>query len=77
MYEKLPSELKENALFCLWQYEERDGQITKVPYQVNGRCADPTHKRTFSNYRLTLNAVPSYAGIGMGVFGSYCAIDID
>ena len=30
MYEKLPKELKENAMFCLWKYEERDGNMTKV-----------------------------------------------
>ena len=27
MYDKLPTELKENALFCLWRYEERNGKI--------------------------------------------------
>lgn len=35
MYEKLPKELKENAMFCLWKYEERDGNMTKVLYQIH------------------------------------------
>lgn len=77
MYDKLPSELKENALFCLWRYEERDGNLTKVPYQINGSCADATKKNTFADYRLVANAASGYDGIGMGVFGTFCAIDID
>lgn len=44
MYEKLPSELKENAVFCLWKYEERDGNITKVLYQINGKHGDSTKR---------------------------------
>ena len=54
MYDKLPSELKESALFCLWRYEERDGNLTKVPYQINGSCADATKKRTFADFRLVV-----------------------
>lgn len=77
MYDKLPSELKENTLFCLWRYEERDGNLTKVPYQINGSCADATKKNTFADYRLVANAASGYDGIGMGVFGTFCAIDID
>lgn len=77
MYNKLPSELKENGLFCLWRYEERDGKITKVPYRLNGSCADSTKKQDFADFRLVTNAVSGYDGIGMGVFGTYCAIDID
>ena len=37
MYEKLPEELKKDGWFCLWKYEERNGRITKVPYQINGK----------------------------------------
>lgn len=77
MYDKLPSELKENALFCLWRYEERDGKITKVPYRLNGNCADSTKKQDFADFRLVVNAASGYDGIGMGVFGTFCAIDID
>lgn len=77
MYEKLPKELKENAMFCLWKYEERDGNITKVLYQINGKHGDSTNKRTFSDFRLVVNALTGYDGLGMGVFDSYCAIDID
>lgn len=37
MYEKLPEQLKKDGRFCLWKYEERNGRMTKVPYQTNGR----------------------------------------
>ena len=77
MYEKLPSELKENAVFCLWKYEERDGNMTKVLYQINGKHGDATNKRTFSDFRLVVNALTGYDGLGMGIFDGFCAIDID
>lgn len=66
MYEKLPSKLKENAAFCLWWYEERDGDMTKVPYQINEKHADSMNKRTFSDFRRVLDALSGYDGIGMG-----------
>lgn len=34
MYEKLPEQLKKDGRFCLWKYEERNGRMTKVPYQT-------------------------------------------
>ena len=77
MYEKLPKELRDNGVFCLWKYEERDGNMTKVLYQINGKHGDSTNKRTFSDFRLVVNALTGYDGLGMGVFDSYCAIDID
>ena len=30
MYEKLPQELKERSLFCLWKYEEREDGLTTL-----------------------------------------------
>lgn len=49
-YHRLPQSLRENARFCLWRYEERDGKPTKVPYQVNGRRADSTGITTFASF---------------------------
>lgn len=77
MYDKLPSDLKQNALFCLWKYEERNGKLTKVPYQVNSAHADSANKRTFTGFGSVVNASSAYDGIGIGVFGEYSAIDID
>lgn len=77
MYEKLPSTLKSNALFCLWKYEERSGKQTKVPYRANGKRADPSSKGAFTSFEAVLNAKNGYDGIGMGIFDGYCAVDID
>ena len=77
MYEKLPQELKERGAFCLWKYEERDGNRTKVPYQTNGLCADSSNKATFTDYAIAVRHRAAYDGIGIGVFGDICAIDID
>ena len=77
MYEKLPQELKERGAFCLWKYEERDGSRTKVPYQTNGLCADSSNKVTFMDYAIAVRHRAAYDGIGIGVFGDICAIDID
>ena len=47
MYEKLPEQLKKDGRFCLWKYEERNGRMTKVPYQTNGRKASSADKIPF------------------------------
>lgn len=36
----IPTELKQNASFCLWKKEKRGGRVTKVPYNPsNGTMA--------------------------------------
>ena len=77
MYENLPQELKTRGSFCLWKYEERNGDRTKVPYQVNGLRADSTNWATFADFDTVVNHRNGYDGIGIGVFGDICAIDID
>ena len=73
MYEKLPNELKENAMFCLWKYEAQG----KVPYQVNGIRAKSTDKNSFTDFKTVCNKLNGYDGIGIGIFDNFCAIDID
>ena len=50
MYEKLPQELKERGAFCLWRYEQRNGDTTKVPYQTNGLRGDSTNRTAFTDF---------------------------
>lgn len=64
-YNNLPSLLKEEGLFCLWQYEVRDGKNTKVPYCVRGYRADPSNKNTFSKFDKVISVAVRYDGIGM------------
>ena len=54
MYEKLPEELKKDGRFCLWKYEERNGRITKVPYQINGKKASSADKKLFQIFEWQL-----------------------
>lgn len=73
MYEKLPTELKEKARFCLWKRESNG----KVPYQLNGCKAKATDKRSFVDYKSVIGSLNGYDGIGIGIFEGFCAIDID
>lgn len=77
MYEKLPERLKRDGRFCLWKYEERNGRMTKVPYQIRGSRANSADKNTFSDFRMAVCALDGYDGIGMGAFDQFCMIDID
>ena len=76
----LPAKLLETGLFCCWRYEDRDGKRTKVPYnpKTSGR-AQSTNPQTFSALPVALGAMKrgSYDGIGVGIFGTLGAIDID
>lgn len=73
MYEKLPTELKEKARFCLWKHESNG----KVPYQINGCKANTADKKSFADYKSVVGSSDGYDGIGIGIFDGLCAIDID
>lgn len=79
VFERIPKELKENALFCLYKLEQRKGKQTKVPYQVRGARADPSNPKCFANFNAVVSAYEKggYAGLGVGVFEPYVMIDID
>jgi hypothetical protein len=76
---KLPQELKETGLFCLWRYEQRGERRTKVPYDPRtGRMAGSNDPGTFAPLETALLAEQTgYDGLGVGIFGDVCAIDID
>lgn len=76
----LPAALRERGLFCCWRYEERDGKRTKVPYNPKtGGRAQSTNPDTFAPLMTAMDAVQrsGYDGIGVGIFGTLGAIDID
>ena len=78
-YDNLPKALRENGKFCLWMYEERQGQEkpAKVPYQISGRKAQPNNEKTFTGYAAAVEVVNRYDGLGIGIFKGFSAIDID
>lgn len=82
MFEQVPEELKQSGKFCVWKYElNKDGKQTKVPYNPN----DPEHhahsddEGTFSSLRKAVEIYDAggFDGIGLGVFGDLCGIDLD
>jgi putative DNA primase/helicase len=78
LYNGIPKELIKNAKFCCWRYEERDGKRTKVPFNPRtGGKAMPNNPDTFAPFETVEAIQIGYDGIGVGVFGDLCAIDID
>ena len=54
MYEQLPSKLKKRPQFCNWRLEERDDDLTKVPYRSNGKRANPTDPQCFTDFDMKI-----------------------
>jgi Uncharacterized conserved protein len=76
--QNLPAELRENSLFCVWKYEERDGKPTKTPYNPRtGSKAMSNNPDTFTHLADAEAIQSNYEGLGVGVFGNLGAIDID
>ncbi len=76
--DNLPAELRDSGLFCLWRYEDRGDKRTKVPYDPRTwRTARANDPDTFAPLALALTSRLGYDGLGVGIFGEICAIDID
>lgn len=76
--QNLPLLLQKNGRFCCWRGELRNDRITKVPYDpktgAHAKSNDPT---TFTTIEEALKVVDHYDGVGLGIFGNVCAIDLD
>lgn len=78
--QNIPKSLRANARWCCWRYEQRPNGRTKVPYNpLTGYGAKSTDPRTFGTFEQAIFAkdMNGYDGIGIGIFGTICAIDID
>ena len=76
----IPQELKNNASFCVWKLEKRNGKPTKVPYDPRtGQLARTNDQSTFSDFGTAMKAyaVGGWDGIGYRVSEGIGAIDID
>jgi len=79
---KIPDELKALPQWLLWKLEERDGRMTKVPYQPSGRHADVTAPKTWNTFYVCVRALQTgrFSGVGF-VFtkgaASYAGVDLD
>lgn len=74
----IPKYLKENAKFCNWKYETRDGNLTKVPYNPHTmNKASVNNLNTFTDFSSVINALNNFDVIGIRVDGKIIAIDLD
>lgn len=76
----IPQELKQNASFCVWKLEKRQGRPTKVPYNPKtGQMAKTNDPSTFGTFADAMKAyaMGGYNGIGYRVSEGIGAIDID
>lgn len=76
----IPQDLIDNAKWCGWKYEERNGQPTKVPYSLKTlKKADSSDPNTFMPYAFVEEQMYTgdFNGFGILVEGGYWAIDID
>ena len=76
----IPQELKNNASFCVWKLEKRNGKPTKVPYNPRtGALAKTNDPSTFGDFAAAMKAyaMGGWDGIGYRVSEGIGAIDID
>lgn len=76
----IPGKLKTTCQFCVWKFEKRNGQKTKMPYNpATGERAKINDLRTFADFKTTLvtYAMGGYDGIGIAVGNGIGAFDID
>ena len=81
-FENIPTYLKKYGLFCLWRYEvNHTGRKIKAPYNPNNsQCKAKTNNRsTFAKLDITVAEAKKndFEGLGLGIFDSVAAIDID
>jgi len=76
-----PGELRTADQFVCWCEEDRDGDITKVPYSVHGGRASSTNPKTWAPFEAAIAYAEEHSMSGVGfVFTEddpYAGIDID
>ena len=84
MLTRIPDELKDGSLFCLWRKElDEDGRPTKRPYNPHdptkrAKTDNPKTFDTFQNaYDVLRSNMNDFDGLGRLVTGDYVGIDID
>jgi putative DNA primase/helicase len=81
--ENIPDELKALDQWVLWRSEKKNkkGELTKVPYQPNGRRASSTNPRTWSSFKDVMAAYLTWRFDGIGfVFteqDDFIGVDLD
>lgn len=79
-FTNIPAELKNSCRFCVWKKEEKNGRLTKVPYNPStGFKAQSNKPDSFSEFpqAAATYAIGGYEGIGIRVSDGIGAFDID
>jgi putative DNA primase/helicase len=83
-FDGIPAALKERRQWVLWRLEMREGQKTKVPYQVNAptrmaRSNDPATWTSFENAQDAARQFAEFDGIGFmfSATDPFVGIDLD
>jgi putative DNA primase/helicase len=78
----IPTSMKQEQRWLVWRFEQRDGRVTKVPYQARrgGRRASSTEPTTWSTFEAARDvflANTTYNGVGFVLGNGWCGIDLD
>lgn len=79
-WDQVPETLKEKPNWVLWRAEERDGKVTKIPYQPDGKPAASTRPQQWTGFNEVIEAFKTglWSGIGFVLTGSgITGIDLD
>lgn len=71
-------ELMTRPRWVCWRYVERDGKVTKPPFNAEtGTLAESNDASTWRPYGVAANAAPDFDGVGFLPAGEYTGIDLD
>lgn len=81
MYQNIPDELKQLNNWCVWNFVEREGRLTKEPLNANDprSYAKSNDSSTWSSFGAALRVVENGLADGIGFFFTtpYIGIDLD
>jgi hypothetical protein len=64
IYDHIPDELKQYSQWVNWRAVERDGKVTKPPYQPDGNLAGSNNPATWRSFSVVKDAAPRFDGVG-------------
>src|SRR5271166_1072564 len=75
--QNFPKELRDLRQWCVWKYVERDGRVTKLPFQTNGKPAESDNPKTWNTYKAVIATREQFDGIGVFFAPPHAGVDID
>lgn len=63
-FDAIPSKLQTRHQWVNWLLEERNGKVTKPPYQPHGKLAETNNPETWSSFSDVWAAVDKFNGVG-------------